>query len=115
MKFCSSLVGLSVVLFLGGCFSPSTEEEGEVVSASTWTGGEWPLPMEHGRLVCDESSFGPATWFKSPAGVYWPLNGVAMTVAKRDGEPYKQELEPIWRLNKALPGFRISLGDMTAP
>ena len=44
--------------------------------------------------------------------VYYPLNGVAITEAKKRGSPYQLSLDPIWLPNSEDARFRVSIGGL---
>ena len=88
-----------------------------VVTAATWTDGDWPLTIDGGVLTC---TFVPvpgrpaAVFITDSDGEMWPLNGVAREHHAHFGA--QPELEPIWRLNREImdvfpdsPPVRISI------
>ena len=93
-----------------------------VVSADTWTGGDWPLTIDGGVLTCTE--FGrqsyrlQAVFITDQDGEMWPLNGTAKSHHARFGA--KPETEPIWRVDQKLMDafpdsettFRINIGPL---
>ena len=112
MKFCFWLV-YAVAGVVYGCVY--TEDKGLSVQRSGWEHehrGAWPLELNRGRLLCDGPSVYPAVWFKSENGDYYPLNGVAITEAKKRGSPYQLSLDPIWLPNSEDACFRVSIGGL---
>ena len=68
-----------------------------VVSAATWTDGEWPLTIEEGTLSCQGAG---AVFITDRKGRVWPVNGMAS--AWRDRFDAQPDLEPIWREDEKL-------------
>jgi len=93
-----------------------------VVTADTWTDGDWPLTIDGGVLTCTEFRRGgyqrQAVFIADHDGEMWPLNGVAKSHHARFGA--KPELTPIWRVDqKTMDAFpnsevtiRISVGPL---
>ena len=93
-----------------------------VVSADTWTDGDWPLTIDRGVLTCTEFRRGSyqlkAVFITDQDGGMWPLNGTAKSHHARFGA--KPAVEPIWRVDQklmdAFPNseatFRIDIGPL---
>ena len=93
-----------------------------VVSADTWTDGDWPLTIDGGFLTCTEFRRGgyqlQAVFITDQDGEMWPLNGTAKSHHARFGA--KPELTPIWRVDQkimdAFPNseatIRINIGPL---
>lgn len=64
-------------------------------------GDEWPFTVEEGVIDCPKPS---AAVFRHGGKVY-ALNGIAMSLGY-------EELEPIWKDNPKIPGYKISIGSM---
>ena len=83
-----------------------------VVSADTWTDGEWPLTVDGGMLTCTTiRDVGLPAAFVSADGKMWPLNGVASSHHERwAAEP---SIDPIWRPDPRFPDeARVPIGGL---
>lgn len=66
-------------------------------------GRDWPFTVPEGVVRCEPGSI---VVFRA-GGVDYAVNGMAMSWAKRNGY---EDLEPIWRDDPKLKGFKISIG-----
>ena len=74
-----------------------------IVSAATWTDGEWPLTIDGGFSLAQNLGGGyqrQAVFITDQDGEMWPLNGVAKSHHARFGA--KPELTPIWRVDQKI-------------
>ena len=85
-----------------------------VVSADTWTDGDWPLTIDGGVLTCTSG----AVFITDQDGEMWPLNGKARSNHARFGA--NPATEPIWRVDQKLMDafpdsgatFRVGIGPL---
>ena len=77
--------------------APAPSSHTAIVSAATWTDGEWPLTIEEGTLSCQGAG---AIFITDRKGRVWPVNGMAS--AWRDRFDAQPDLAPIWREDEKL-------------
>ena len=70
-------------------------ERSSVVSAATWTDGQWPFTIERGELTCLGPADDPGVFIVTDKGDMFALNPAAIRMADRVGA--KPDLDPIWR------------------
>jgi len=64
-------------------------------------GDDWPLTVSHGVIELVNSTHAVF----DDGATQWALNGAAQSF----GYP---EIEPIWKMNPALPGFRVKIAPL---
>lgn len=109
-------VGLGLCLPLAGCsptdvVTPTTDESptprSSVVSAATWTDGQWPFTIERGELTCIGRADDPGVFIVTDEGDMFALNPTAIHMAHEVGA--MSDLDPIWREHPELPGVKVNV------
>ncbi len=85
-------------------------ERSNMVSAATWTDGQWPFTIESGELTCVGPADDPGVLIVAGDGDMFALNPAAIRMADQIGA--KPDLEPIWREVPEFPGVKVNVSPM---